>query len=84
MAECVEVLETSPEALPSDKSLCQWIRSQHIAEDIGTQFSMDDPSANVSITDPNVQYALKGFELELENWSKQISKEADSRGFLIE
>ncbi len=78
MKECIEVLETSPDALPSDKSLCQWIRSQHIAEDIGTQFSMDDPSAKVSITDPNVQYALNGFEIELENWRKQIPKDADS------
>ncbi|CZT03367.1 related to cercosporin resistance protein [Rhynchosporium graminicola] len=78
MAECIGVLETSSEALPSDKSFCQWIRSQHIAEDIGTQFSMDDPSATVSISDPKVQYALKGFEIELEKWVSQIPPEANS------
>lgn len=79
MAECIDVLETSPDALPSDKSFCQWIRSQHIAEDIGTQFSMDDPGATVSISDPKVQYALKGFEIELEKWVSQIPPEANSR-----
>ncbi|KAL2065008.1 hypothetical protein VTL71DRAFT_4148 [Oculimacula yallundae] len=83
MTECIEVLETSPDALPTDKSFCQWIRSQHIAEDIGTQFSMDDPSATVSISDPKVQYALKGFEIELEKWVSQIPPEANSPGLLV-
>ncbi|KFZ11900.1 hypothetical protein V501_04476 [Pseudogymnoascus sp. VKM F-4519 (FW-2642)] len=72
MGECVEVLETSPDAAPSDKVLCQWVRSQHIAEEVGTQFSMDDSFASVSITDPKVQYALKGFERDLEHWSSHI------------
>lgn len=72
MAECVEVLETSPEAAQSDKLLCQWVRSQHITEEIGIQFSMDDAFASVSIADPKVQYALKGFERDLEHWRNQV------------
>jgi hypothetical protein len=79
MAECVDVLENSPDAAPSDKSLCQWVRSQHIAEEVGTQFSMDDPAATVSISDSKVQYALKGFERDLQKWSSQIPPEAFSR-----
>lgn len=47
MAECVDFLYSSPDALPSDKLLCEWVKSQHIAENIGTQFSMDDPFATV-------------------------------------
>jgi hypothetical protein len=78
MTDCVEVLETSPEAAPSDKALCQWVRSQHIAEEIGTQFSMDDPVANVSIADAKVQHALKGFERDLEKWSSQIPSDVRS------
>ncbi|KUJ22749.1 uncharacterized protein LY89DRAFT_637013 [Mollisia scopiformis] len=78
IGDCVEVLETSPEAAPTDKILCQWVRSQHIAEEIGTRFSMDDPGASVSITDQNVQYALKGFELDLEKWSKNIPPEVET------
>ncbi len=79
MMDCVEYLENSPEAAPSDRSLCHWVRSQHIAEEIGTQFSMDDPTASVSITDSKVQYALKGFENDLEKWSSQVPTEAQSR-----
>jgi hypothetical protein len=78
MTECVEVLETSPDALPSDKTFCQWIKSQHIAEDIGTRFSMDDPSAKVSMADTSVQHALTAFEIELEEWSNQIPPGANS------
>ena len=79
MADCVEVLENSPEAAPSDKVLCQWVRSQHIAEEVGTQFSMDDPVANISIADSKVQYALKGFERDLEKWSNGIPVDVQSR-----
>ena len=79
MEDCVETLENSPDAAPSDRVLCQWVRSQHIAEDIGTQFSMDDPVANVSIADPKVQYALKGFERDLEKWTSQIPADIHSR-----
>ena len=70
--ECVEVLETSPYALPSDKILCQWVRIQHIAEEVGLQFSMDDPFTSMSISDAKVQHALKSFERELEAWRKQV------------
>ena len=78
MADCVDVLENSPEAFPSDKALSQWVRSQHIAEEVGTQFSMDDFSATVSIADSKVQYALKGFERDLEKWSEQMPSDIDS------
>jgi len=79
MADCLSVLENSPEAAQSDKTLCQWVRSQQIAEDVGTQFSMDDPSACVNIADPKVQYALKGFERDIERWSSQIPPDVQSR-----
>ena len=79
MADCVEVLENSPEAALSDKILCQWVRSQHIAEEVGTQFSMDDPVATISIADSKVQYALKGFERDLEKWTNGIPADVQSR-----
>ncbi|ESZ92377.1 hypothetical protein SBOR_7232 [Sclerotinia borealis F-4128] len=72
MAESVDILEHSPEAAPTDRILCQWVRSQRIAEEVGIQFSMDDPGASISIADPKVQYALKGFEQELDKWSSSI------------
>ncbi|KAM3086771.1 hypothetical protein ACMFMG_000895 [Clarireedia jacksonii] len=72
IADSVELLETSHDAAPTDRILCQWVRSQRIAEEVGIQFSMDDPLATVSMSDQKVVYALKGFEKDLEKWSNQI------------
>lgn len=76
MDECVEVLESSDEALPSDRLLCQHARLQHINEDIGQQFSMDDPSAAVTILDNRVQYAIKTFENQLRDWKGNAQKKS--------
>ncbi|KAJ4352128.1 uncharacterized protein N0V89_007475 [Didymosphaeria variabile] len=66
MEESVKLLETSPEALPSDKILCQHVKMAHIGENISVQFCMDDPSVEVAISEPKVIYALKIFENELQ------------------
>ena len=66
MEESVTILETSPDALPSDKILCQHVKMAHTGEDISVQFCMDDPSVEVSISEPKVIYALKIFENELQ------------------
>jgi hypothetical protein len=79
MGDCVDILESSPEAAPTDKILCHWVRSQHIAEEVGTRFSMDDPGATVNITDKSIQHALRNFELDLEKWTKSIPPEANTR-----
>lgn len=80
MADCIEFFEALPaaESTASDKVLCQWVRSQHIAEEVGTSFSMDDPMAIVNIADSKVQYSLKGFERDLEKWSSLIPVEIRS------
>ncbi|KAF2110982.1 hypothetical protein BDV96DRAFT_583205 [Lophiotrema nucula] len=66
MEESVKILETSPDALPSDKILCQHVKMAHISENISVQFCMDDPSVEVAISEPKVIYALKIFENELQ------------------
>jgi hypothetical protein len=38
----------------------------HIGEEISVQFCMDDPSVEVSITEPKVIYAMTIFENELQ------------------
>jgi hypothetical protein len=79
MEDCVNILETSPDAAPTDRALCNWVRVQYIAEQIGVAFEMDDPTAKVTIADSKVQYAIKGFENNLEKWSGQVPPEARSR-----
>lgn len=77
MRECVEYLEAAPDALPSDKVLCQHIRLAHIAEEVAVQFQMDDPSANISISDAKVTYAMRHFERDLaEQMAKNIQDPA--------
>lgn len=66
--ECVEILTSAPDALPSDKSLCHLVRGQHLTEDIGLEFSMDDPASLLLLTDPKTQYHLKAFERQLMEW----------------
>ncbi|KAI9778728.1 MAG: hypothetical protein M1839_007959 [Geoglossum umbratile] len=83
MQDCIEYLESSPESLPSDKVLCQLVRSQHIAEDVAVQFSMDDPPASSVIPDPKVQYLLKGFERQFEEWTAQIPKDVENPALKI-
>lgn len=73
--ECVEVLQTSEDAAPTDKWLCFLVRGQHIAEDIGLEFSMDDPASQVSLTDHKTQYHLKAFERQLEEWERSATPE---------
>ncbi|KAF1944957.1 hypothetical protein EJ02DRAFT_339766 [Clathrospora elynae] len=66
MEESVKILETSLDALPSDKLLCQQVKMARIGENISVQFCMDDPSIEVAIAEPKVIYALKIFENELQ------------------
>ncbi|KAF1978932.1 hypothetical protein BU23DRAFT_524583 [Bimuria novae-zelandiae CBS 107.79] len=80
MEESVKLLETSPEALPSDKILCQHVKMAHIGESISVQFCMDDPSVEVAISEPKVIYALKIFENELQQLKDEnasLFKEVD-------
>ncbi|KAF1809075.1 hypothetical protein P152DRAFT_461934 [Eremomyces bilateralis CBS 781.70] len=65
MRESIEYLETASDALPSDKIITRHVRLAHIAEEVAVQFSMDDPSASVSVSDAKVTYGIKHFEKDL-------------------
>ncbi|XPS81629.1 hypothetical protein M3J07_013590 [Ascochyta lentis] len=77
MEESVKILETSPDAFPSDKLLCQQVKMAHIGESISVQFCMDDPFVEVAISEPKVIYALKIFENELQQLKDENAKMAD-------
>ncbi|KAL9038160.1 MAG: hypothetical protein Q9180_003300 [Flavoplaca navasiana] len=77
MDDCLDVLETSPEALPSDLVLIEWVRLQRLADDVGNQISLDE-SSSFGISDVKTQYALKGFERQMKDWEKQASKQVTS------
>lgn len=79
MTECMDILESSPEAAPTDRYLCNLVWTHRLAEEVGMQFSMDDPTAVVNIAEPKVQFALRGFERDLSKYSESIPKE-EKRG----
>ncbi|KAF2224744.1 hypothetical protein BDZ85DRAFT_83669 [Elsinoe ampelina] len=84
MHECAEVLENSPEALPTDKSFAEYVRLQKICEDISNSFQMDDPSATaISISDPKVSYTLDVFEQKLQEWHQKLPDESKQKSHLL-
>ncbi|KAI0535496.1 hypothetical protein GGR58DRAFT_440809 [Xylaria digitata] len=83
MTECIDILESSPEAALSDKYLCHLVWTHRLAEEVGIQFSMDDPSIFVNITEQKVQYALRGFERDLARYSESIPKEDKQPSLLL-
>ncbi|KAI0889755.1 uncharacterized protein GGS22DRAFT_3696 [Annulohypoxylon maeteangense] len=82
MTECMDILESSPQAAPTDRYLCHLVWTHRLAEDVGIQFSMDDPSVFVNVSEQKVQYALRGFERDLAKYSESIPK-AEKRPSLI-
>lgn len=81
LKECTDVLETSSDSVTSDLFLCQLVRGQQIAEQVAFQFSMDDPFATVTLSDPKTQYQIKGFEKDLEHWKALSPKHLDERRY---
>ncbi|KAI1333219.1 hypothetical protein F5Y16DRAFT_355129 [Xylariaceae sp. FL0255] len=75
MNECVDILETSPDAVSTDRTLCHLVWTHRLGEEVGVQFSMDDPGVFVNITDQKVQYALRGYEQSLEKYREAIPAE---------
>jgi hypothetical protein len=80
MEESISILETHPDALPSDRILVQHVKLAHIGEGISAQFCLDDPNAEITMSDPKVNYSLKVFQNELEeikNQSAELPKDGE-------
>ncbi len=79
MDVCVEALENPNEASKVDLFLCQWAKAQHIAEEIGQHFFMDDPAANLDVSDLSVRYILRGLEQQFDRFKAQIPSHVQPR-----
>lgn len=79
MDECIDILERSPDALPSDAVLIHWVRLARLTEEISVQFASDDIASSASFADSKFQYTVKGFENQLERWKRDIPSEHRSR-----
>lgn len=79
LEECVKVLESSPEAAPTDRYLCRLVWTHRMAEDIGTRFAMHDEDAVFDITDLATQVALRDFKLRLDNFTTSLPEDMNKR-----
>ena len=71
MEESVEILETSPEAPPTDKYLCHLIWTHRLAEEVGINF-FDDHNSGTNIAIPRTQHLLSYFEHKLDEYRKAL------------
>ncbi|KAL4991820.1 hypothetical protein BDW68DRAFT_198101 [Aspergillus falconensis] len=75
--ECVEILENSPDALPTDEKMVHWARLGRIIEEIGSRFFSDD-LGSLSFCDPKSLFTMKAFEKQLDQWGREASSKYDS------
>ncbi|TKA79022.1 hypothetical protein B0A55_03160 [Friedmanniomyces simplex] len=73
--ECVDYLDRSPDALPSDRTLVRWARLIMIAEEVSVSFSYDDPGGIASLAELRTQLMLRDFEKRLTSWWASVPLE---------
>lgn len=71
MDQCVDILQSHPEALPSDQEAIWWVKLAFIMEDASMQLS-DDTESISSFSDSKVRYTIKGFANQLAQWKRDI------------
>ncbi|KAF3925328.1 hypothetical protein ABW20_dc0108847 [Dactylellina cionopaga] len=79
MGECVEFIEKCPDATLHDRIICQWVKLQRITEEVGIAFGYEDAVAKVNLAETRIQFALKGFERQLEEWEKNLPPECETK-----
>lgn len=75
MDECLEILATHPDALPSDRNLKWWARLGRIIEDAGVRFSSDDVGSIVTFADSRAWHDIKSFENQLSRWRAEVPRD---------
>ncbi len=79
--ECIEYMDQSPQALPSDRTLLAWTRLAMIGNEISASFSYDDPGGIACITELRTQLMLRDYTKRLDQWFASVP-EADMCGSL--
>ncbi|KAF5660961.1 cercosporin resistance [Fusarium heterosporum] len=72
MDESLHLLRSSPNAAPSDAYFCHLVWTHHLSEEVGVQFALDDPTAEISMADTRTRYVLKNLERDLRQYKEKI------------
>lgn len=70
--DCLDFLDQSPDAVPSDRTLVAWARMIMIAEEISTSFCYDDLGNMGSIAELPVRMMLKDYSSRLTLWYENV------------
>ena len=79
MEECIKFLEAEAHCIASDRELCRWVRLANLADDVGIQFSIEDPSFCNGLEDGGVRFVLRGFKSQLHKYSTECPDCSTSR-----
>ncbi|CAK4031242.1 hypothetical protein AC578_442 [Lecanosticta acicola] len=66
--ECVDLIERTPNTIPTDSTLVAWARLTFLGEEIADSFCYADPGNIASITELRAQMMLKDYEKRLSTW----------------
>ncbi|KNA94134.1 hypothetical protein FOXG_00317 [Fusarium oxysporum f. sp. lycopersici 4287] len=75
MEESLHLLQSSPNAAPTDAYFCHLVWTHHLSEQVNVQFSLDDPIFDVHISETRTQYILKGLEKDLKRYREKVPPE---------
>ena len=74
--DCLKALETSEDALPSDKILCRWVELQRLADKFAAQASAEEDSdITVEARDARTRVAHAQFTKQVSEWEARNSSE---------
>lgn len=83
MEESLHLLQSSPNAAPTDAYFCHLVWTHHLSEQVNVQFSLDDPTFDVHISETRTQYILKGLEKDLKRYREKVPPELLQRMYSI-
>lgn len=72
IGECVEVLETSLYAAPTDAVLAGWARLQYTIDLSATTLGLRDQGIKMDMSDTRTQLNLKNCSKQLEHWKRNV------------
>lgn len=75
MDECLKILATHPDALPSDRKLKWWANLGRIMEDAGKQLTAEDRGATTTLAEGKVWYDMKILEERIARWRADIPRD---------
>jgi hypothetical protein len=85
MDDCIHVLETHPDALPSDRQVVWWAKLGFIMEEAGVQLMSDDQVSMSSFADGKTRYTVRAFNNQLTQWRKNIPEDCfTSKSYFVD